>query len=163
MKRLLMCLLLLSCTSIMWSHLSQSKAAIEDTVMNQVFEIGPELNVEEYNQKSKLFTDSLAYYLIKNHPGDILIMKDTVVINFVANGYGYVDSVWLVSPRTYPSKNICEFIKRYDFQGPLAKYYTSNPELYDSTMKLILHVDREARIFYLKLDFINTKRRNQRH
>lgn len=161
MKRLFVCLLFSSCSTIMWSHLLVSNGTDIDTIIHRVYETGPELKEQEYIQKRRLFRDSLFSYLVKlhkQHQEDILGIKDSVVVNFIVNGSGRIDSVWLVSPKTYPFKNIYKFIKDYDFKGPLMEFYTSKPELYDCTVKLVLLLNVEAKMLYIFFDCIRIRR-----
>lgn len=160
MKILFLCFLFLSCPTIMWSQSSGAKTTAGDTMItHQVYEIGPELKEESYLQKRKEFKDALFSYLVKQHQEDILNIKDSVVINFMVKGCGRIDSVWLVSPKTYPYENICRFIKRYNFQGPLVEFYTSKPGLYDCTIKLVLLLNRETKMLHISFDFIYIKKR----
>ena len=54
--------------------------------------------------------------------------------------------------------NIYKFIKDYDFKGLLMEFYTSNPELYDCTVKLVLLLNVEAKMLYIFFDCIRIRK-----
>jgi len=83
---------------------------------------------QEYEQKVKLFRNSLASYITIRHKEDLLAIQDSVVVNVVMNGNGWVDTVWLVHPKSFPFENMYRFIKSYDFKGPLIEHYTTEPK-----------------------------------
>ena len=63
MKGLIIFLFLLAHTTIVWAVPVEGKEVIVDTLDNEVFEIDPKINEEEYVRKRKQFTDSLLNYL----------------------------------------------------------------------------------------------------
>ena len=142
----------------MCAHLAELNGIDRDTIMMQVFDTGPELKEQEYLKKRSLFLDTLFSYLFKLHKEDILAIEDSVVLNFTVRGSGLIDSVWLVSPKNYPFKNIYNFIKDYDFKGPLVEFYTSKPELYQCTVALVLLLNRETKMLYVRFYFTEIKK-----
>ena len=129
----------------------------EDSVTNLVFDLPPELKEQAYAQKRSLFMKTLAPYLGKQHREDVLRIQDTVFINFTVNGKGLVDSVWLVSPKSFPFENTYRFIKNYDFKGPLVEFYTERPRRYACTVKLMLSLNKERNILYTFFDYTQAK------
>ena len=119
MKGLIIFLFLLAHTTIVWAVPVEGKEVIVDTLDNEVFEIDPKINEEEYVRKRKQFTDSLLNYLATQCVETVLKIQDSVFVNFIVNSNGKVDSVWLVSPKDFPFEEIYKFIKNYDFKGQL--------------------------------------------
>ena len=119
MKGLIIFLFLLAHTTIVWAVPVEGKEVIVDTLDNEVFEIDPKINEEEYVRKRKQFTDSLLNYLATQCVETVLKIQDSVFVNFIVNSNGKVDSVWLVSPKDLPFEGIYKFIKNYDFKGQL--------------------------------------------
>lgn len=146
-----------SSLSVTWASLIKADKADGDSIINKVYELDPELKELDYVQKRELFKDSLLYYLVVFHREDVLSIKDSVIINFIVNGSGHVDSVWLVTPKTFPFKNTYKFIKGYDFKGSLVEFYTTNSKLYSCTVELILFLNREDRKLYMFFDCTHIK------
>ncbi len=106
MKGLIFFLFLLAHTTIVWAVPVEGKEVIVDTLDNEVFEIDPKINEEEYVRKRKQFNVSLLNYLATQCIKTVFEIQDSVVVGFIVNGSGKVDSVWLVSPKDFPFEEI---------------------------------------------------------
>ena len=62
MKGLISFLFLLAQTTVVCAAPVKAKEVVVDTLDNEIFEIDPEINEEEYARKRKQFTDSLLNY-----------------------------------------------------------------------------------------------------
>jgi len=163
MKRLFAFFVFLSCSTIMWAHSFGSEMAVGDTIENKIYELGPEINEKKFLQKRKAFWQDLCSYLINYHKEDIIEIEDSVIINFEVNAYGRVDSVWLVSSKSYSFENTLKFIKDYDFQGPLMEYLIPEPVLYEYTVKFILVLDKEESRLRMRFYIIDSRVRRLTH
>lgn len=112
---------------------------------------------QEYEQKVKLFRNSLASYITTRHKEDLLAIQDSVVVNVVVNGNGRVDTVWLVHPKSFPFENMYRLIKSYDFKGPLIEYYTTEPKQGPCLMKLKLVLDKKKRMLHISFHYLAVK------
>ena len=153
MKGLIIFLFLLAHTTIVWAVPVEGKEVIVDTLDNEVFEIDPKINEEEYVRKRKQFTDSLLNYLATQCVETVLKIQDNVIVNFIVKGNGKVDSVWLVSPKDFPFEEIYKFIKNYDFKGPLVEYIGMPHKKPSYTVRIILMFDRQRSILEIYFDY----------
>lgn len=153
MKGLIIFLFLLAHTTIVWAVPVEGKEVIVDTLDNEVFEIDPKINEEEYVRKRKQFTDSLLNYLATQCVETVLKIQDSVFVNFIVNSNGKVDSVWLVSPKDLPFEGIYKFIKNYDFKGPLVEYIGMPHKKPSYTVRIILMFDRQRSILEIYFDY----------
>ena len=153
MKGLIIFLFLLAHTTIVWAVPVEGKEVIVDTLDNEVFEIDPKINEEEYVRKRKQFTDSLLNYLATQCVETVLKIQDSVFVNFIVNSNGKVDSVWLVSPKDFPFEEIYKFIKNYDFKGPLVEYIGMPHKKPSYTVRIILMFDRQRSILEIYFDY----------
>ena len=153
MKGLIFFLFLLAHTTIVWAVPVEGKEVIVDTLDNEVFEIDPKINEEEYVRKRKQFTDSLLNYLATQCVETVLKIQDSVFVNFIVNSNGKVDSVWLVSPKDFPFEEIYKFIKNYDFKGPLVEYIGMPHKKTSYTVRIILMFDRQRSILEIYFDY----------
>lgn len=143
MKGLIIFLFLLAHTTIVWAVPVEGKEVIVDTLDNEVFEIDPKINEEEYVRKRKQFTDSLLNYLATQCVETVLKIQDSVFVNFIVNSHGKVDSVWLVSPKDFPFEEIYNFIKNYDFKGQLIQLLSAPRRKHACTVGICLVFDRK--------------------
>ena len=143
MKGLIIFLFLLAHTTILWAVPAEGKEVIVDTLDNEVFEIDPKINEEEYVRKRKQFTDSLLNYLATQCVETVLKIQDSVFVGFIVNGSGKVDSVWLVSPKDFPFEEIYKFIKNYDFKGQLIQLLSAPRRKHACTVGICLVFDRK--------------------
>lgn len=143
MKGLIIFLFLLAHTTIVWAVPVEGKEVIVDTLDNEVFEIDPKINEEEYVRKRKQFTDSLLNYLATQCVETVLKIQDCVFVNFIVNSNGKVDSVWLVSPKDFPFEEIYNFIKNYDFKGQLIQLLSAPRRKHACTVGICLVFDRK--------------------
>ena len=143
MKGLIIFLFLLAHTTIVWAVSVEGKEVIVDTLDNEVFEIDPKINEEEYVRKRKQFTDSLLNYLATQCVETVLKIQDSVFVNFIVNSNGKVDSVWLVSPKDFPFEEIYKFIKNYDFKGQLIQLLSAPRRKHACTVGICLVFDRK--------------------
>lgn len=143
MKGLIIFLFLLAHTTIVWAVPVEGKEVIVDTLDNEVFEIDPKINEEEYVRKRKQFTDSLLNYLATQCVETVLKIQDSVFVNFIVNSNGKVDSVWLVSPKDFPFEEIYNFIKNYDFKGQLIQLLSAPRRKHACTVGICLVFDRK--------------------
>ena len=143
MKGLVIFLFLLAHTTIVWAVPVEGKEVIVDTLDNEVFEIDPKINEEEYVRKRKQFTDSLLNYLATQCVETVLMIQDCVFVNFIVNSNGKVDSVWLVSPKDFPFEEIYNFIKNYDFKGQLIQLLSAPRRKHACTVGICLVFDRK--------------------
>lgn len=51
MKKLFAFCVFLSCSAIMWAHSFESEMTVGDTIVNDVYDLDPEMKEEEYSQK----------------------------------------------------------------------------------------------------------------
>ena len=153
MKGLIFFLFLLAHATIVWAVPVEGKEVIVDTLDNEVFEIDPKINEEEYVRKRKQFTDSLLNYLATQCVETVLKIQDSVFVNFIVNSNGKVDSVWLVSPKDLPFEGIYKFIKNYDFKGPLVEYIGMPHKKPSYTVRIILMFDRQRSILEIYFDY----------
>ena len=153
MKGLIFFLFLLAHATIVWAVPVEGKEVIVDTLDNEVFEIDPKINEEEYVRKRKQFTDSLLNYLATQCVETVLKIQDSVFVNFIVNSNGKVDSVWLVSPKDFPFEEIYKFIKNYDFKGPLVEYIGMPHKKTSYTVRIILMFDRQRSILEIYFDY----------
>ena len=153
MKGLILFLFLLAHTTIVWAVPVEGKEVIVDTLDNEVFEIDPKINEEEYVRKRKQFNVSLLNYLATQCIKTVFEIQDSVVVGFIVNGSGKVDSVWLVSPKDFPFEEIYKFIKNYDFKGPLVEYIGMPHKKPSYTVRIILMFDRQRSILEIYFDY----------
>ena len=153
MKGLIIFLFLLAHTTIVWAVPVEGKEVIVDTLDNEVFEIDPKINEEEYVRKRKQFNVSLLNYLATQCVETVLKIQDSVFVNFIVNSNGKVDSVWLVSPKDLPFEGIYKFIKNYDFKGPLVEYIGMPHKKPSYTVRIILMFDRQRSILEIYFDY----------
>ena len=153
MKGLIIFLFLLAHTTIVWAVPVEGKEVIVDTLDNEVFEIDPKINEEEYVRKRKQFNVSLLNYLATQCIKTVFEIQDSVVVGFIVNGSGKVDSVWLVSPKDFPFEEIYKFIKNYDFKGPLVEYIGMPHKKPSYTVRIILMFDRQRSILEIYFDY----------
>lgn len=143
MKGLIFFLFLLAHTSMIWASPVKTKNIIVDTLDVVILETDPTPNVEKYVRKSKLFNDSLLNYLATQCIETVLKIQDNVVVKFIVNGRGKVDSVWLVSPKDFPFEEIYKFIKNYDFKGSLMQPLLAPRRKHACTVGICLVSDRQ--------------------
>ena len=143
MKGLIIFLFLLAHTTIVWAVPVEGKEVIVDTLDNEVFEIDPKINEEEYVRKRKQFNVSLLNYLATQCVETVLKIQDSVFVNFIVNSNGKVDSVWLVSPKDFPFEEIYKFIKNYDFKGQLIQLLSAPRRKHACTVGICLVFDRK--------------------
>ena len=153
MKGLIFFLFLLAHATIVWAVPVEGKEVIVDTLDNEVFEIDPKINEEEYVRKRKQFNVSLLNYLATQCVETVLKIQDSVFVNFIVNSNGKVDSVWLVSPKDLPFEGIYKFIKNYDFKGPLVEYIGMPHKKPSYTVRIILMFDRQRSILEIYFDY----------
>ena len=153
MKGLIFFLFLLAHATIVWAVPVEGKEVIVDTLDNEVFEIDPKINEEEYVRKRKQFNVSLLNYLATQCIKTVFEIQDSVVVGFIVNGSGKVDSVWLVSPKDFPFEEIYKFIKNYDFKGPLVEYIGMPHKKPSYTVRIILMFDRQRSILEIYFDY----------
>ena len=104
MKGLIFFLFLLAHATIVLAAPTKVMDLVVDTLDNEIIEIDPEINEEEYARKRKLFCVSLLDYMAIQCNETVHKIQDNVIVNFIVKGNGKVDSVWLVSPRTFRLK-----------------------------------------------------------
>ncbi len=153
MKGLIFFLFLLAHTTMVWAAPIKVMDLVVDTLDYEILEIDPEINEEEYVRKRKLFNDSLLNYLATQCVETVLKIQDNVVVNFIVNGRGKVDSVWLVSPKDFPFEETCKFIKNYDFKGPLVEYIGMPHKKPSYTVRIILIFDRQRSRLGIYFDY----------
>ena len=153
MKGLIFFLFLLAHTTIVWAVPVEGKEVIVDTLDNEVFEIDPKINEEEYVRKRKQFNVSLLNYLATQCIKTVFEIQDSVVVGFIVNGSGKVDSVWLVSPKDFPFEEIYKFIKNYDFKGSLVEYLSIPFQKHSFTVRIILVFDRQRSRLGISFDY----------
>ena len=130
MKGLIFFLFLLAHTTIVWAVPVEGKEVIVDTLDNEVFEIDPKINEEEYVRKRKQFNVSLLNYLATQCIKTVFEIQDS-------------DSVWLVSPKDFPFEEIYKFIKNYDFKGQLRQLLSAPRRKHACTVGICLVFDRQ--------------------
>lgn len=101
----------------------------------------------------KLFNDSILNYLATQCIETVLKIQDNVVVKFIVNGNGKVDSVWLVSPKDFPFEEIYKFIKNYDFKGSLVEYLSMPSQKHSFTVRIILILDRKVNKLSIHFDY----------
>ncbi len=138
---------------MIWASPVETNNVIVDTLDFVVLETEPEINVEKYARKRKLFNDSLLNYLATQCVETVLKIQDNVVVNFIVNGRGKVDSVWLVSPKDFPFEDIYKFIKNYDFKGSLVEYLSIPFQKHSFTVRIILIFDRQRSRLGIYFDY----------
>lgn len=143
MKGLIFFLFLLAHTTMVWAGPVKAKEVILDTLDVEILETDPTPNVEKYVRKRKLFTDSLLNYMATQCIETVLKIQDNVVVKFIVNGRGKVDSVWLVSPKDFPFEEIYKFIKNYDFKGQLIQLLSAPRRKHACTVGICLVFDRK--------------------
>lgn len=153
MKGLIIFLFLLVHTTMVWAAPLEHKEVVVDTLDNGIFETEPEINLEKYVRKMKLFNDSILNYLATQCIETVLKIQDNVVVNFIVNGNGKVDSVWLVSPKDFPFEEIYKFIKNYDFKGSLVEYLSMPFQKHSFTVRIILILDRKVNKLSIHFDY----------
>ena len=153
MKGLIFFLFLLAHTTMLWAAPLEAKEVVVDTLDNGIYEIDPEINEEEYVRKRKQFNVSLLNYLATQCIKTVFEIQDSVVVGFIVNGSGKVDSVWLVSPKDFPFEEIYKFIKNYDFKGPLVEYIGMPHKKPSYTVRIILMFDRQRSILEIYFDY----------
>lgn len=153
MKGLIFFLFLLTHTTIVWAGTVEAKEVFVDTLDNEILEIDPEINEEEYARKRKLFNVSLLDYLATHCSETVHKIQDNVVVNFIVNGNGKVDSVWLVSPKDFPFEETYKFIKNYDFKGSLVEYLGMPYKKPSYTVRIILIFDRQKSRLGIYFDY----------
>ncbi len=126
-----------------WAAPAEAKEVVVDTLDNGIYEIDPEINEEEYVRKRKLFNVSLLNYLATQCIKTVFEIQDSVVVGFIVNGSGKVDSVWLVSPKDFPFEDIYKFIKNYDFKGQLRQLLLAPHRKHACTVGICLVFDRQ--------------------
>ncbi len=153
MKGLIFFLFLLAHATIVLAAPLEAKEVVVDTLDNGIFEIDPKINEEEYVRKRKQFNVSLLNYLATQCIKTVFEIQDSVVVGFIVNGSGKVDSVWLVSPKDFPFEEIYKFIKNYDFKGPLVEYIGMPHKKPSYTVRIILMFDRQRSILEIYFDY----------
>lgn len=143
MKGLIFFLFLLAHTTMVWAATLEPKEVVLDTLDNKILETEPEINLEKYVRKMKLFNDSILNYLATQCIETVLKIQDNVVVKFIVNGNGKVDSVWLVSPKDFPFEDIYKFIKNYDFKGQLIQLLAAPRRKHAFTVGICLVFDRK--------------------
>ena len=111
MKGLIFFLFLLAHTTMLWAAPLEAKEVVVDTLDNGIYEIDPEINEEEYVRKRKQFNVSLLDYMAIQCNETVHKIQDNVIVNFIVKGNGKVDSVWLVSPRTFRLKRYISLLR----------------------------------------------------
>lgn len=106
MKGLIFFLFLLAHATIVLAAPTKVMDLVVDTLDNEIIEINPEINEEEYARKRKLFCVSLLDYMAIQCNETVHKIQDNVIVNFIVKGNGKVDSVWLVSPKDFPFEEI---------------------------------------------------------
>ena len=153
MKGLIFFLFLLAHTTMVWAATLEPKEVVLDTLDNKILETEPEINLEKYVRKMKLFNDSILNYLATQCIETVLKIQDNVVVKFIVNGSGKVDSVWLVSPKDFPFEEIYKFIKNYDFKGSLVEYLSMPSQKHSFTVRIILILDRKVNKLSIHFDY----------
>lgn len=153
MKGLIFFLFLLAHTTMVWAATLEPKEVVLDTLDNKILETEPEINLEKYVRKMKLFNDSILNYLATQCVETVLKIQDNVVVKFIVNGNGKVDSVWLVSPKDFPFEEIYRFIKNYDFKGSLVEYLSMPFQKHSFTVRIILILDRKVNKLSIHFDY----------
>ena len=143
MKGLIFFLFLLAQTTMVCAGPVKAEEVVVDTLDNEIFEMDPKIDEEEYSRKRKLFTDSLLNYLATQCVETVLNIQDSVFVNFIVNSSGKVDSVWLISPKDFPFEEIYKFIKNYDFKGQLIQILTAPRRKHSFTVGICLVFDRQ--------------------
>ncbi len=138
---------------MIWASPVETNNVIADTLDFVVLETEPEINVEKYVMKRKLFNDSLLNYLATQCIKTVFEIQDSVVVDLIVNGRGKVDSVWLVSPKDFPFEDIYKFIKNYDFKGSLVEYLSIPFQKHSFTVRIILIFDRQRRRLSISFDY----------
>ena len=136
-----------------WAATLEPKEVVLDTLDNKILETEPEINLEKYVRKMKLFNDSILNYLATQCIETVLKIQDNVVVKFIVNGNGKVDSVWLVSPKDFPFEEIYKFIKNYDFKGSLVEYLSMPSQKHSFTVRIILILDRKVNKLSIHFDY----------
>ncbi len=153
MKGLIFFLFLLAHATIVLAAPTKVMDLVVDTLDNEIIEIDPEINEEEYARKRKLFCVSLLDYMAIQCNETVHKIQDNVIVNFIVKGNGKVDSVWLVSPKDFPFEEIYKFIKNYDFKGPLVEYIGMPHKKPSYTVRIILMFDRQRSILEIYFDY----------
>lgn len=138
---------------MVWAATLEPKEVVLDTLDNKILETEPEINLEKYVRKMKLFNDSILNYLATQCIETVLKIQDNVVVKFIVNGNGKVDSVWLVSPKVFPFEEIYKFIKNYDFKGSLVEYLSMPSQKHSFTVRIILILDRKVNKLSIHFDY----------
>lgn len=138
---------------MVWAATLEPKEVVLDTLDNKILETEPEINLEKYVRKMKLFNDSILNYLATQCIETVLKIQDNVVVKFIVNGNGKVDSVWLVSPKDFPFEEIYKFIKNYDFKGSLVEYLSMPSQKHSFTVRIILILDRKVNKLSIHFDY----------
>lgn len=142
-KVLIFFLFLLAHTTIVWAGPVKAKDVILDTLDNEIFEMDPKIDEEEYSRKRKLFTDSLLNYLATQCMETVLKIHDNVIVGLIVNSSGKVDSVWVAYPKDFPFEEIYKFIKNYNFKGPLMQLLLAPRRKHTCTVRVVLAFDRQ--------------------
>ena len=153
MKGLIFFLFLLAHTTMVWAATLEPKEVVLDTLDNKILETEPEINLEKYVRKMKLFNHSILNYLATQCIETVLKIQDNVVVKFIVNGNGKVDSVCLVSPKDFPFEEIYKFIKNYDFKGSLVEYLSMPSQKHSFTVRIILILDRKVNKLSIHFDY----------
>lgn len=138
---------------MVWAATLEPKEVVLDTLDNKILETEPEINLEKYVRKMKLFNDSILNYLATQCIETVVKIQDNVVVKFIVNGNGKVDSVWLVSPKDFPFEEIYKFIKNYDFKGSLVEYLSMPSQKHSFTVRIILILDRKVNKLSIHFDY----------
>ena len=138
---------------MVWAATLEPKEVVLDTLDNKILETEPEINLEKYVRKMKLFNDSILNYLATQCIETVLKIQDNVVVKFIVNGNGKVDSVWLVSPKDFPFEEIYKFIKNYYFKGSLVEYLSMPSQKHSFTVRIILILDRKVNKLSIHFDY----------
>lgn len=138
---------------MVWAATLEPKEVVLDTLDNKILETEPEINLEKYVRKMKLFNDSILNYLATQCIETVLKIQDNVVVKFIVNGNGKVDSVWLVSPKDFPFEEIYKFIKNYDFKESLVEYLSMPSQKHSFTVRIILILDRKVNKLSIHFDY----------
>ena len=153
MKGLIFFLFLLAHTTMVWAGPVKAKEVILDTLDVEILEMDPKCNEEKYARKKELFIDSILNYLSTQCIETVHKIQDNVVVKFIVNGRGKVDSVWLISPKDFPFEEIYKFIKNYDFKGSLVEYLSIPFQKHSFIVRIILVFDRQRSRLGISFDY----------
>lgn len=70
---------------MVWAATLEPKEVVLDTLDNKILETEPEINLEKYVRKMKLFNDSILNYLATQCIETVLKIQDNVVVKFIVN------------------------------------------------------------------------------